>query len=192
MTDSTRLTGEAIPPAVQRAAWNLKIWGRIGLWAESTLGAVSGFILVAAFLAYANLQGKESQLGGSVAFTFVAIGLIAIGISTYFFSRYVRIAQRLVVADATNRPSRADILRLLRIGLLVNLGGMALTLLGAFAITGIVLFKALTQPTIVVGADPADFVNAFDILLFQAFLNSILAHFAGIVTTLWLLDRTTR
>lgn len=192
MTDSAKLTGEAIPPAVQRAAWNLRVWGRVGLWTESTLGAISGFVLLAAFLAYANLQGKESQLGGGVAFTFVAIGLVAIGISSYFFSRYIRISQRLVAVDAASRPSRAEILRLVRIGLLVNLGGMGLTLAGAFAITGIVLFKALTQPTIVVGADPADFVNAFDILLFQAFLNSILAHFTGIVTCLWLLDRVTR
>ena len=196
MANPAKLTGDAPPQAVKRAARNLRIWGSVGLWVESVLGVISGVILIAAILIYSSTsaQGGGNPLGGGVGFSFAAVGLVAIGISSYFFSRYTRISKRLAASNAANRPSRADILRLLRIGLIVNLCGMAVTLLGAFPFTGLVLSKALIRAGSggIVIDDPSKFVNAFDILIFQAFLNSIFAHFAGVVTSLWLLDRITR
>lgn len=200
MSDSARLTGEALPQAVQRAARNLRFWGTIGLWVESVLGVISGLILALAVAGYASEQQTLNPFGSSIGFTFSVIGLVTIGISSYFFSRYTQISKRLRASNDANRPSRADILRLLRIGLAISLTGMALTLLGAFPFSAFVLSKAFYSQTLqntggvnIPGNEVLNrLVTPYDIFLFQAFLNSILAHFVGAITSLWLLDRLNR
>ncbi len=81
----------------------------------------------------------------------------------------------------------------IRQGLIANIIGMFLTILGAQALAGIVLIKSLNVPqgTFNVASNPSQFVNSVDLLIVQANTNTILAHFTGIVTSLWLLNRIT-
>jgi len=200
MANPAKLTGEAPPQAVQRAARNLGFWGSVGFWVELVLGVIAGLILALAIAGYAAEQQKLNPFGSSIGLAFSVIGLITIGISSYFFNRYTKIAKRLRTSTDADRPSRSDILRLIRIGLIISLSGMALTLLGAFPFSAFVLSKAFYGQTIgqqfgvnIPGNEVLDrLVTPYDIFLFQAFLNSVLAHFVGAVTSLWLFDRLNR
>ncbi|PSO50383.1 MAG: hypothetical protein BRC33_03340 [Cyanobacteria bacterium SW_9_44_58] len=181
----------SLPLAVKRASSSLKVGGNFGLWVQLVLGVVSvGTLLVAT---PRNLTGDENATPAtSVGIFFAFAGVIALAISIYFSYRYTRIARRLATADSSSRPSRAVILRQLRISLIVNLVGLLLTLLGAQAIVGLVLVKSLAQPPSSVVAKPQQFVSSIDLLVIQGNVNIIAAHFAGIISSLWLTQRLTK
>jgi Protein of unknown function (DUF3611) len=66
-------------------------------------------------------------------------------------------------------------------------------MLGAQAIVGAVLLKSLQQsPGLGVGGGSARFVLPIDMFVVQANTTAIVAHFAGLVVSLWLLNRITR
>ena len=180
----------SLPLAVKRASSSLKLGGNIGLWVQLVLGVVSTVTLLVGSV---NLVGNENTTQATGVGVFFALGgIIALGVSIYLSYRYTQISRRLTTADPSSRPSRSVILRLLRIGLMANLVGLLLTIVGAQAIVGIVLVKSLTQPQLVIGANPQEFVNSIDLLIIQANVNIVAAHFAGIVSSLWLTQRLTK
>ena len=178
----------SLPLAVKRASSSLKIGGNIGLWVQLVLGVVSIGTLTVPNL----VIDRNATPATPVGIFFAGGGIIALAISIYFSYRYTRIARRLSTADSSSRPSRAVILRQLRISLIVNLIGLLLTLLGAQAIVGIVLVKSLSQPPGSVVAQRQEFVSSIDLLVIQGNVNIIAAHFAGIVSSLWLTQRLTK
>lgn len=184
--DNKPEVSSSLPLAVKRASYSLKVGGNFGLWVQLILGVVSSVTLL---VASPNLGSQDTSQATGVGVFFALGGIIALGVSIYFCFRYTRISRRLATADTGSRPSRAVILRQLRIGLIVNLVGLLLTILGAQAIVGIVLIKSLTQPQLVIGAKPQEFVNSIDLLIIQANVNIIAAHFAGILSSLWLTER---
>lgn len=185
--DNKPEVSSSLPLAVKRASSSLKVGGNFGLWVQLILGVVSAITLLVASPNLANSQSTTQATGVGVFFALG--GIIALGVSIYFCFRYTQISRRLLASDANSRPSRAVILRQLRISLIVNLVGLLLTILGAQAIVGIVLVKSLTQPQLVIGAKPEEFVNSIDLLIIQANVNIIAAHFAGILSSLWLTQR---
>jgi hypothetical protein len=68
-----------------------------------------------------------------------------------------------------------------------------LALLGAEAIVGLLLGKAVNQgPTGFFNIDPTKFIQWIDILVVQASINVILAQFGAISTSLWLLNKMSK
>ncbi|WP_422662050.1 DUF3611 family protein [Pannus brasiliensis] len=180
-----------LPPAVQRAASILMQQGRIGFWAQIVLGVISGVLLL---IASASLIGAKQRTNGIEIGVLCAIGgALFLVVAIYFSSRYMKISRQMLRGDEMSRPRKADTIQLIRQGLIANIVGMFLTILGAQALAGIVLIKSLNVPqgTFNVGSNPTQFVNSVDLLIVQANTNTILAHFTGIVTSLWLLNRIT-
>ena len=178
----------SLPPAVQRVSSNLKWSGLVGFWVQLVLGVISGVILL---LASSGEQERSSQ-GTGFGLLCAAAGILALVGGIYFAFRYTIIARLLQSSDPAQRPKRSDTLQVIRFGLMVNLLGMLLTIIGAQAIVGIVLAKSLSRPQLAIGSDPKEFVNSLDLLIVQANTNTILAHFTGIVSSLWLLNRITK
>ena len=81
---------------------------------------------------------------------------------------------------------------MLRTGLLASLAGMLSALLGTFAIVGSLAVIAFQQSPGFVNTNFQQFVNSLDILVVQASINLILAHFVGLAGSLWLLNRMSR
>jgi hypothetical protein len=117
------------------------------------------------------------------------ISLVFLGVAIYFSTRYRKLGRKLQDADAPNHPRRADIIQLIRWGLMVNLIGMGMAIIGAASISGIVLGKSLSIPQGTLAANPKQFVQSIDLLAIQANTNTIIAHFTGLLSSLWLLDR---
>ncbi len=189
MSKNSEITpSPSLPPAVRRVSSNLKWAGIIGFWVQLVLGVISGVILL---LASSGAEERTSQGTGFGLFC-AACGLVALAVGIYFSFRYTGIAKLLQNSDPAQRPKKADTLQVIRFGLIVNLVGMLLTIVGAQAIVGIVLAKSLARPQLALGSDPKQFVNSLDLLIVQANTNTILAHFSGIVSSLWLLNRISR
>ena len=177
-------------PKIKKISDNLKQLGRIGFWLQTVLGVISGVLLLIAGAAV--LSGQDKTPGIELGIFCAFCGVILVGLAVIFSFRYIQIARKIQSADPGKRPTKASTLKLIRYGLIVNLVGMLLSILGAEALSGIVLVKVLTLPQVTLGSDPNRFVNSVDLLIVQANTNTIAAHFAGIVASLVLLDRITK
>lgn len=104
----------------------------------------------------------------------------AIG-STLWTLSYARLGRRLGRKPET-KPSDAasSAMGIVKFGVTLNMIGMALCILSAFAITGTLAAKALTMSqaaTLGVAASP---VQAIDVLIVQANTNTLAAHFGSL------------
>lgn len=182
----------SLPPAVQRVALAFRRTGWISFWAQLVPGVISaGSLIFASFgLAAATttpgVPSPTSTETGTGAF-FSTLGLIALAASVFWAFRYARLGRRLQTADTRVRPKRGEAFQLLRVGLMINLAGMLLTFLGAQAIIGSLVIKASAQGFAIFSGSAARFVNPLDMLLVLATTNINMAHFIGIVASLWLL-----
>jgi Protein of unknown function (DUF3611) len=187
---ANKIASNSLPPAVQRVASSFRVAGWVSFWAQIILAAISG-----AVLAFAGLnRGGTTQpgappnpgVGGGIFFA--VCGLVALFIGAYFAFSYTRLARRLKTPDAQSRPKPGDLIRMLRLGLLINLSGTLMTLLGAEALVGSLMVKSLAQVGGFFSGNLSKFVTPLDVFLVQANINTLMAHFVGVIATLWLIQ----
>lgn len=185
----------SLPPAVRRIANSFRLVGWISFWTQVVLGAITTVILLFSSLSPARAAGIVNP-GTGAGLLFASLGLFAVYASAFWAFRYTRIGRGLRSRDTSRRPTPKTAIQALRIGLIISLAGMLLTLMGGQALIGALLAKSLSQPQ--GGAaifDPRSlnrYVETFDIFIVQANSNTLLAHFTSIVATLWLLRTVNR
>lgn len=177
----------SLPPTVERAIPVLRRFGWISFWIQVILGVVAGLIFLFAVpvAAASKAEGTVSPESGPSGFLAVA-GLVALFISIYWSSRYPKLAQQLTIPE--ERPSKSETLKLIERGLLINVVGMFFSLLAAETIAGVLLAKAL-QSSGVTFSDLAQktLIQPLDIFVVLGNTHTLVAHFAGLVSSLWLL-----
>ncbi|HEY9604927.1 MAG TPA: DUF3611 family protein [Allocoleopsis sp.] len=183
-----KLNTHSLPATPQEVATALKKIGWIGFWIQLGLLVVSGGILLVT-LANPSLDLNASNPMSESAVFFAVGGLLILGLSIYWNWRYIRLARRLRVSHPATHLKKSDVIRLLQQGLLVNSVGTILTLLSVAASIGTLLGKSLTQVEGLVIDNASQFVKPLDILLVQANINTMIAHFVGIVIVSWLMSR---
>ncbi len=183
MSDSSQL---------RAIAQTFRLVGWISLWTQLVLGVVSGGILLSATI-FSQRPGTSNNPGTGLGIFLAVSGLITLAVSIYFAFRYTRIGRQLESSNPSNRPRKIETVQVIRLGLMVNLVGMLLTLLGAQAINGTLIIKSLTLPQLGTGVltqiDPSRIIQPLDIFVVQANTNTVSAHFAGLVASIWLLNR---
>jgi len=184
---------ERIARQMARASW-------ISFWVQVVLGVVASVIFIfasptlvtrtATAMGTVSIAPNPAAAGG---FALGAIALVVLGVSIYQAFLNTKHARRLQ-APKGNRPSRADTIRRLRMGVMVNLFGLGVALVGAETITGQLIGKALLQsnPFNVGMFDPSKFVQALDILVVLGNTHGMFAHFCSLVISLWLIDRISK
>lgn len=187
MRESESGLASPVPPAVMRAASKLNTIGYLGFWIQIVVGAFAVVTFLFASMGLTFGQDRTTGIEAGIISAFISLVLLGGGI--YFSIRYQRIGNQLQRVDAANHPRKADILKFIRWGIMVNLAGMGMAIIGASAIGGIVLIKSLSIPQGTLAANPKQFVQSIDLLAIQANTNTIVAHFTGLVSSLWLLDR---
>ena len=183
----------SVPPAVRRIASAFRITGVISLWSQLVLAVVSTLVLLFAAVSL-NVRGEGSNPGTGFGLLFAVAGLIMLYAGAYWAFTYTRLSRKLQASDPKLRPKPRDATQSLRVGLIINLIGMLLTLLGGQAIVGALLAKSVAQPQggAVFAERLTQFVQPLDIFVVQANTNTIFAHFIGIVASLWLIRSMNR
>ncbi len=186
----------SVPPAIARLAKAFTRTGWISIWCQGVLGVIAGVVLLLALFQFAvtGSGGRNPGTGAGIFLTVLGL-LTAVG-GMFWALRYTRFARRLRSPDGAKRPKPKDTVQLLTWSLWTTLGGMALSLLGSGSIVGALIGKFLFQPqgVAVLGSDSelSRFVQPMDVFIVQANLNILLAHFAGLLCTLWLLRIVSR
>ncbi|NJN02266.1 MAG: DUF3611 family protein [Leptolyngbyaceae cyanobacterium RM1_1_2] len=189
------MTGEldySLPPAVRRIASAFRLIGWISFWAQVVLSVVSTFLLLFAIsgLSFRQTENSQASPGTGAGLLFAGLALAVVFFGVYWAFRYTRLARQLRSSQPGTRPKPKDAVRAIQVGLIASLVGMLLTQLGAGAIVGALIFKSFEQPTqggvILSPTAVRGFITSFDLLIVQANTNTSIAHFVGIVASLWL------
>ncbi|KAG5254148.1 protein TIC [Salix suchowensis] len=163
--------------------------GSLGFWGQLICSTVAAVILSFSVIVTGKITSPP---------TFYATlgGIAAAFISVFWSFGYIRLSEKLrkTANDPSKAPPRADVVKSLKNGIILNLLGMGAAILGMQATVGLLVAKALTSPAnpyyqqISPGYSP---VLALDVFLVQASANTILSHFLGLVFTSELLRSVT-
>ena len=183
-----------LPPALQRIASMLRLSGWVTFWFQLALGVIALVLLAIFALSKGSNDPNTQGSGGGAGFgIFCALcGLVTLAIGIYLAFRYTRFSAQLRAANTSRRPSKAETLQLLKLGLITNLVGMLFTILGSGAIVGSLLSAALEAPQSGGILEARRYVNPVDLFGVQANIISVLAHFIGIIAAIWLYSRVNR
>ena len=178
---------------VQAIAKNFRLTGWISFWVQLVLGVVSA-IIVLLFAIFSQRPNSANNNPGTGFGVFLAVcGILILGGGIYLAYRYTIIGQQLQSPNPKNRPRKSETLEVLRLGLWINLMGMLVTLLGSQAIVGTLVARSISpQAATTQLFDPTRIISGLDMLVVQANINTVSAHFAGLAVSIWLLNRITR
>ena len=173
-------------PSKQEFAGTFRLLGRISFWIHLVLGTVAGIILLLVIFSR-NFSDINSPFIGFGIFLGIC-GVIAVGFRIFWAYRYTRLAKRLQLADTNLHPKKEDIIRVLRVGLIISLIGIGLGFLATEETVIAVLAKTLAQPQGVAVYNPETVVRSVDLLLILADVTIIGAHFLGSINSLGLVE----
>ncbi len=185
------LPPSSLPPHIRQIIVTFGITSWIGFWGQVVLGGVSALTLLLA-IPGRNL-GESTKVAGTGLSIFLAmVGLLWLVASLYLGFRYTRVAKRLRVAEAHLRPSKEETVKILRVGLLIDLIGAFVGLIGVEVSVGVLLAKALAQPQGVGIYDPLRIIRPLDVMVAMSNVNVLASFLVGLAVSLWLLHRLHR
>lgn len=194
--DGNECMTEKFDSQLRAIAKLFRLTGWITFWAQLVLGVISGGILLFASISPRAGNAPGNNAGAGLGIFFAISGLVVLAIGIFIAFRYVRIGRQLDSTNANNRPRKSETVQVVRLGLIVHLVGILLTLIGAQAIVGILLTKSLTVSQVIPGTitqvDPSRIIQPLDIFVVQANTNTVSAHFSGLIGSIWLLNRITK
>lgn len=180
-----------------KALWRV---GWATWWLQLILTIISGVILLFSF-AFPGVNVRSSA--SAVGFVVSGIGVVLAFLSLFSTYSYTRLS--LWLSSSANRTAEAARTRIswrLRVGLLLSLVGMGVSLMGLQAIVGTLLARLLSagiattpynsyQMAQGVGgvAPGSGIVQPVDVLVIQASANAMMGLLAALATTVWLRAR---
>ncbi|MGB6296394.1 MAG: DUF3611 family protein [Rivularia sp. (in: cyanobacteria)] len=173
-------------PSKREFAGTFRLLGRISFWAQLLLGAVAGIILLLVMFSR-NFSDINNPFIGFGIFLGIC-GLVALVFRIFWAYRYTRLAKRLQLPDSNLHPKKEEIIRVLRVGLIISLVGIGLAFLATEQTAIAVLGKTLAQPQGVAVYSPETVVRSIDLLLIVADTTIIGAHFLVSVNSLGVLE----
>jgi hypothetical protein len=157
-------------------------------WSQLILSVISTVTLV-----FANaVRGSANPLLSGLLLS--ACGVASGFVSTFWMWGYKGFSKRLLRAEVDPTQLATQARRSLRLGITINLVGMALTLLSAEQIIGLLAAKSLTMGLNPASSGPyvaglASTIQPLDLLILQANTNTLLSLYVGLCTSLWLRQR---
>ncbi|KAL6888810.1 hypothetical protein ACP4OV_009836 [Aristida adscensionis] len=138
-----RVKLEQVMKRLEKTARYFKNLGTLGFWSQLVCTIVSGGILSFSTV----VTGKVTA-----PFTFyaTAAGIAAAFISVFWSFGYIRLSERLrrTAKEPAKAPPRADVVKSLRNGIVLNIIGMGAAVLGMQATVGALVAKALTTSAV--------------------------------------------
>ncbi|MDB9322198.1 DUF3611 family protein [Nodularia spumigena CS-591/04] len=172
---------------IPKIAHQIRLTGWVMLWVQLALALVSGLLLL--FSSTGRNFANQPNPGLGIGVIWAIIGILLLLFSVFWDFRYTRIGRRLGNINPTLHPSKADTTRAIRMGILVSLIGIFITILGAGTSVSVLVAKAVSQPPGVAITDPNKIIRALDVFIVVANINGIAAHFVGTVASIWLLEK---
>lgn len=189
---------------LERVAGVLRVAGWLGFWIQLILAAAAGLMLVLAFSgrtfnqAISPATGTVSGVGTEVAaqttpgigigMVLAGCGILVLLFNAFLAFRQTQFSKALRRHNPEVHPRKQDVTQVLRLGALVGLIGMLITILGGGATLGVLLSKSIAQPQGVAIYDPNRIIRSLDIFAAMANMIGITGHYIGTIAPLSLLN----
>lgn len=195
---SEQVNCESSSSNLHQIAFAFRKGGWIGFWLQGFFAVVPIFLLLfALFISPAKNRLGQSFVGLVLAYAC----LFALVFTIYWCFNYTLIGQKL--ENPQRRPTKANVIRSLWIGLTTNIVGMIFAMIVALWKVGTLLFKMLSVPPGAAtiynpGNGPAilnrtgPIIVPMDMISLQAAFNAMAAELVGIIIALFLLYKITR
>lgn len=164
-------------------------------WIGFGLQALLGFIPILVVVAYTLFRSGQGNRGGLSFGLWLAITcLVILLFSIYWCFHYTQLAKKLEIREL--RPAKSQVSRDLKLGLLANIGIMAIAVLIALFRVGELTFKMLILPqgSSVIVPNQAQtmmtrgaMIAPSNMIAIQAMVNVIAAGLVGVIVALLLL-----
>ena len=187
---------QSLEAKLERIGNVLRLTGWVGLSLQIGFGAISVLLLMFAIAGRSFSQNTAvlpsvgvnvnpgTAPGIGVGSFWAVCGILALLGGIYLAFLQTRFSKRLRHADTMKHPAKSEVMNVLRLGAIVGLVGMLLTILGGGATLGVLLSKAISQPQGVAIYDPTRMIRSIDIMVAMANMSGIAANFVGAVASL--------
>jgi cytochrome b561 len=172
-------------------AFNLRIFGWLGFWAQLCLGLIAVLLLIvtASSKYYSASSAQYTYLTGGGFWAHLATALLALTVIGFFYcTRFAKGLRRGLDPITYQR-------RITRLVSSINFGsslGLTVSILGTAFSIALLIAKTVAQPPGIAITNPEKIVRAVDVFVLLANFNLVVAHFLGILTCLWMLNRVHR
>lgn len=174
-------------PSKRKFAQTFRLLSRISYWIHLILGVLSGITLL--LVSFSRSTTAQTTTTGTGVGIFIAVfSLIALGFRVYWAWRYRVMAKKLQQVNSNAQPSRAEIIQVLRIGLLASLVGLLLAFIASEVSLIALVAGAIARPQGIAVYEREQVIKIADLLLILAQFNILGAHFFGSVNSLGLLN----
>lgn len=170
-------------PDKQRFARTFRILSRISYWIHLILGTISGVTLL-----LVGLSRSATSSGTWLGIFIGMFGFIALCFRVYWAYRYRQLAKKIQRIDPATQPSRTEIIKLLRVGLITSLAGLFLGFIASEVSLVSLVADAIARPQGVAVYEREHIITSADIFLVLAQLNILGAHLFGTANSLGLLS----
>lgn len=174
-------------PSKKEFAATFRVVSRFSFWIQLALGAFSAIALLFAMFSR-NLSAQTDNPGIGLGIFLAVVGVLLLCFRIYWAFRYRRLAKRLQTPLSELHPRKEDVIKVLRIGLIVSLVAILIAFLASELSVIALLSKALAEPQGVAIYNRQNVIRSLDILVVLANVNLIGAHLVGGVTSLGLLN----
>ena len=174
-------------PSKRKFAQTFRLLSRISYWIHLILGVLSGITLLLVSFSRSTTAGNTTS-GTGVGIFIAVFSLVALGFRVFWAWRYRVMAKKLQQVNSNAQPSRAEIIQVLRIGLLASLVGLLLAFIASEVSLISLVAGAIARPQGIAVYEREQVIKIADLLLILAQFNILGAHFFGSVNSLGLLN----
>ncbi|KAL3941308.1 MAG: hypothetical protein SGBAC_004308 [Bacillariaceae sp.] len=155
-------------------------------WSQLILTTVSAITLVFARNVIRQSHPSIAAADSLPNFVLAGGGIVA-GYASLFWTWASRRLARRLLRKPTSKIQCANMLRrTIKVGITINLVGMAFTIVGAEQIVGALAIKVLTTSRTLALDQSSTLLQPLDIFVVQANTNTIFSHFTSLVALLYL------
>ncbi len=175
----------------QHTLTNFLIFSWLGLLFQLLIAIITILLLVFATSGEQPVPGISNGNEGSIFWAKCGIFSLFITVTLFFYNiLYAKKIKHKLDIELHARKNR--ILHFLRFGLLSGFTGIFISILGIGESIQLLIAKTISQPPGIAITDPSKIVRALDIFVLVSNFTIVIAHFVGIIISLWLLSRVAR
>jgi cytochrome b561 len=176
----------------QHTSTNFMVFGWLAFLIQLLIAIVTVLLLV--FATSGNQAAAQGSVTGNESSIFWAqCGVISLFVTIIFFYSTIRYAKKIKQQqDIELHAHKARVLYLLRFGLFSGFVGITISMLGVTASVELLIGKTISQPPGIAITDPSKIVRALDVFVLVSNFAIVIAHFFGLIISLWLLNRVDR
>ncbi len=178
-------------PKYQHTSLNFLVFGSLAFFAQILILIVS--ILLLFFAVSGNPPESAGMSGNEASILWAQFGILSLFVTIFFFHSTIRYAKKIKLKQDTElHAHKTRTLYLLRFGLVCGFIGIAVSILGVGSSIELLIGKTISQPPGIAITDPSKIVRALDVFVLVINFAIAIAHFIGIVVSLWLINRVDR